>query len=136
MQIPFSDTTGKTGAVQRFELLTRLPDGEVTGTLLKQVTVLINSGLDKTMPRLLSYSDYVRFDDPNHTDLPIGYVNIVSGQADYKITEDDIEIIADAHSAVIDSVELTKQLLNFSRKKSIAPVAVNIEQTISKFRKL
>ncbi len=47
-----------------------------------------------------------------------------------------LELIEDAHSAVIDGVELTKQLLTFSRKKSIAPVSVNIENTINKFHKL
>ena len=46
------------------------------------------------------------------------------------------EIIEDAHSAIKDSVELTKQLLAFSRKKSIAPVSVNVENTIKKFHKL
>ena len=46
------------------------------------------------------------------------------------------ELIEDAHSAVKDSVELTKQLLAFSRKKSIASVSVNIENTINKFHKL
>ncbi len=46
------------------------------------------------------------------------------------------ELIEDAHSAVIDGVELTKQLLTFSRKKSIAPVSVNIENTLNKFHKL
>jgi len=46
------------------------------------------------------------------------------------------ELIEDAHSAVIDGVELTKQLLTFSRKKSISPISVNIENTINKFHKL
>ena len=46
------------------------------------------------------------------------------------------ELIEDAHSAIKDSVELTKQLLAFSRKKSIAPVSVNLENTIKKFHKL
>lgn len=41
------------------------------------------------MPRLLSYIDTLRWDDINHTDQPIGTTNLVSGQADYKITEDD-----------------------------------------------
>ena len=47
-----------------------------------------------------------------------------------------IELITDAHSAIKDSVELTKQLLAFSRKKSIAPIAVNIKDTFFKFHKL
>ncbi len=46
------------------------------------------------------------------------------------------ELIEDAHSAVIDGVELTKQLLAFSRKKPVAAVSVNIENTINKFHKL
>ncbi|HHJ35771.1 MAG TPA: response regulator, partial [Gammaproteobacteria bacterium] len=49
---------------------------------------------------------------------------------------EDIELVTDAYSAVEDSVELTKQLLAFSRKKSISPISVNIEKTINKFYKL
>jgi len=56
--------------------------------------------------------------------------------ANTKISSDCKELIEDAHSAIEDSVELTKQLLAFSRKKSIAPVSVNIEHTINKFHKL
>ena len=50
--------------------------------------------------------------------------------------KEQVELVFDAHSAIVDSVELTKQLLAFSRKKSIAPIAVDIENTISKFHKL
>jgi len=86
----FSDTTTKDGLIQRFEFWTRMKDGSVTGTLLKQVTSRINTAFEKIMPILLSYSDYIRFDDTqNHTDRPIGTVNIVSGQADYTIKTDD-----------------------------------------------
>jgi hypothetical protein len=85
----FSDSTNKNGLVQRFEFWTRLSDGEVTGTLLKQVTALFNEGLNRVMPLLLSYSDFIRWDDTNHTDAPIGYITITSGQPDYKLGEDD-----------------------------------------------
>ena len=85
----FSDTTNKSGLVQAFERWTRMPDGTVTGTLLKQVTAMINAGFDMIMPRLLSYTDYIRWDDLNHTDKPVGTLTITSGQGDYKITEDD-----------------------------------------------
>jgi len=84
-----SDTTNKTGLIQRFEFWARLKDGSVTGTLLKQVTDRLNAGMEKIMPLLLSYSDYIRWDDTeNHTDRPIGTVNLVSGQADYTIKTD------------------------------------------------
>lgn len=52
------------------------------------------------------------------------------------IDNDNIELIDDARSAVDDSVELTKQLLAYSRKQSISPIYVNIEKTINKFEKL
>lgn len=85
----FSNTAEKNGLIQKFERYARLPDGEVTGTLLKQVTDMINEAFDDIMPLLLSYSDHIRWDDTNHTDAPIGYLDLVSGQADYKIGEDD-----------------------------------------------
>lgn len=89
--MPFSDTTAKSGIIQTIEFWTNLGDGGVSGdaTLLKVFTARVNEGFDRLMPLLLSYSDQLRFDDPNHTDLPTGTFNIVSGQADYKIAQDD-----------------------------------------------
>jgi DNA-binding response OmpR family regulator/nitrogen-specific signal transduction histidine kinase len=52
------------------------------------------------------------------------------------IDHEDLELLEDAYSAINDSVELTKQLLAFSRKKSIAPVFINIKQTVYKFKTL
>lgn len=85
----FSDTTAKDGLIQTFEFWTRMQDGTVTGTLLKRITGRINAAFDMVMPRVLSYTDQLRWDDINQTDLPIGKTNLVSGQSDYKITEDD-----------------------------------------------
>jgi signal transduction histidine kinase/DNA-binding response OmpR family regulator len=47
-----------------------------------------------------------------------------------------LELLEDICSAVDDSVELTRQLLSFSRKKPIAPVYVNIKQTLDRFETL
>ncbi len=55
---------------------------------------------------------------------------------DPKVNTKYQELIEDAYSAVKDSVELTKQLLAFSRKKSISPISVNVENNINKFYKL
>lgn len=87
----FSDTTNKNGLIQRFEFLTGLGDAAVSGdsTKLKIVTAIFNAAFDEIMPFLLSYSDHIRWDDINHPDLPIGRVNLTSGQADYSITVDD-----------------------------------------------
>jgi len=85
----FSDTTNKNGLIQRFEFWTRHSDGDVSGTLLKQVTDRLNVAFERIMPLLLMYSDNIRWDDPNHTDAPSGTFNIAANQNDYKFEEDD-----------------------------------------------
>jgi len=87
----FSDTTNKNGLIQTCEFWCGFADAGISGnsTLLKQFTSRINSGFDRIMPRLLSYSDKQRWDDLNHTDLPVATFNIVSGQSDYQVLEDD-----------------------------------------------
>jgi len=50
--------------------------------------------------------------------------------------DENMELLDDAYSAIHDGVELTKQLLAFSRKKSIAPVTISVEKTVNKFQKL
>lgn len=87
----FSDTTAKDGGIQTCEFWCNLGDGGISGdaNLLKIFTARINSGFDHLMPRLLSYtSDLIRWDDTNHTDFPISYTDIVSGQSDYGIKQD------------------------------------------------
>ena len=54
----------------------------------------------------------------------------------YDISDADIEILDDAYSAVQDSVALTRQLLAFSRKKSLAQEYLNVKKAIKKFGKL
>ncbi len=54
----------------------------------------------------------------------------------HNVNDDDMELLVDAYSAVNDSVELTRQLLAFSRKKSIAPVYVNVKQIVNEFKNL
>jgi len=60
--------------------------------------------------------------------------DILSKQHD--VSDEDMELLEDAYSAVNDSVELTRQLLAFSRKKSIAPVYINVKQIINEFKNL
>jgi CheY-like chemotaxis protein len=55
---------------------------------------------------------------------------------DSNISKDLLELLDDTQSAVNDSVNLTKQLLSFSRKKSIAPVYLNIKQTLFRYKPL
>jgi len=107
----FSDTTGtKDGLVQRFEFWTRMKDGAVTGTLLKQVTSRINVAYERIMPILLSNSDYIRWDDKGHGDRPIGTFDIVSGQSDYTIAVDEnsLEILNITAVRILTSATATE----------------------------
>ena len=106
----FSDSTTKLGIIQQIEFWCRLPDGTITGTSLKQITGRVNGAFDMLMPRLLSYSDQIRWDDLNHTDLPIGKINMVSGQSDYKVTEDDnsLDILNLTNLRILESASGTE----------------------------
>lgn len=86
----FNNTTTKDGLIQKCEFWTRHEDAGISGnaTLLLQFTDRINTAFERITPLLLSYADYIRWDDNNHTDRPVGTINLVSGQEDYKITED------------------------------------------------
>lgn len=87
----FSDTSTKSGLIQECERWCRFPDAGISGdaTTLAEFTTRINSAFERLIPSLLAFNDQVRWDDLNHTDAPIGYVNLASGQNDYKITTDD-----------------------------------------------
>lgn len=112
----FSDTTNKTGLVQKFEFWARLKDGSATGTLLKQVTDRLNTAFEKIMPLLLSHADYIRWDDKEYSDRPIGTIDIVSGQSDYTVKQDTngldilninaVSILGSASATDYDTLEL------------------------------
>jgi hypothetical protein len=90
MAIQFSNTTDKNGIIQTIERWTNLTDGAISGdtTLLKTMTASVNDAFNTLMPLLLSYSNYLKWDDTNNTDQPIGTFDIVSGQPDYLIAQD------------------------------------------------
>jgi len=54
----------------------------------------------------------------------------------YNINAENMAILEDACTAILDGVELTKQLLSFSRKKSTAPEKINVARALTKFNKL
>lgn len=113
----FNNTTTKTGLIQKCELYTNLGDATISGdtTLLKQFTGLINDGFDNLMPFLLSWGSNLKWDDKNQTDLPVGTFNLVSGQADYTITQDansldilnitDVQILPSATATTYGSLD-------------------------------
>lgn len=87
----FSNTTTKGGIIQLCERLCGFSDTGISAdsTVLKQFTARINGAFDEILPLVLSNTDKLRWDDTNHSDLPIGTFNLVSGQNDYTITSDD-----------------------------------------------
>ncbi len=87
----FSDTTGKAGIIQRIEFWTNLGDATISGdtTLLKVFTALLNESFDRLMPLLVSFSDFLQWDDTNNTDQPFLTFALTSGQSDYTVLQDD-----------------------------------------------
>ena len=140
----FSDTTNKNGGIQLIERLCRMPDGTITSTLLKQFTAAINEAFEDIMPLLLAYNDQVRWDDINHTDAPVGRINLVANQNDYKITVDDnsLDILNITHVRIFQSSSATiytpieRILANDERVPEILSPATSITGTPSGFLEL
>lgn len=89
--MPFSDTSNKTGLIQRCEFWTGLGDGGISGnaTLLKQFTVGFNVAFDEVVPIIFSSDAKWQWDDSNHTDQPIATLDLESGRSDYSFTADE-----------------------------------------------
>lgn len=87
----FNEDVNNTGLIQECEFWTGKNYGDISGDteLLQTFTNRLNRAFDKIMPSLLSLTGFLRFDDANNTDLPVGTFDIVSGQVGYSITTDD-----------------------------------------------
>lgn len=79
----------------------------------------INKAQDKVVNQLLEKDFLFQYDDPNYTDLNEGYLNIVSGQKDYNIRQDEnfadllfiseIHVLPSATATLYDECRLDKQ---------------------------
>lgn len=135
--MPYNDTTVKNGLIQYCEFYCNLGDGGISGdsTLLKIFTARINDAFDRLLPLLLSYSDYLRFDDTNQTDLPVGTFNLVSGQADYQIAQDDnsLDILNLTNVRILPSssstVYQTLQKLTIDDDRAVTAMSPNSTDT-------
>lgn len=107
---------------------------DITERVLKQEQELH----DHKMDAVGQLTSGVAHDFGNLMTIAKGNLELIDGDfiERYRIDEEDQEIIEDARSAISDGVELTKQLLAFSRKKSISPEQLDIEQRISNFSHL
>ena len=90
----YSDTTNKTGLIQRCEFLTTLGDTAISGnaTLLKQFTASINTYWNKILTVILKTNDEWDYDDLNKTDFPILTTSTVASQQDYAMPAGALKI--------------------------------------------
>lgn len=99
----FSDTTTKLGLIQDCEQLIfgNYTDISANSDRLYDFTARLNRAYDKLATLIMSVDGRWQFDDTNYTDLPVGSANIVSGQRDYTLDVEflDIELVVSQDSA-------------------------------------
>lgn len=86
----FSDTTNKSGILQRIEMTLGLPDGAITGdtTQLAYFTSLVNEAYYDVVTEILSSQDTWDFEDTNHSDYQIANRALIAAQRDYQLPTD------------------------------------------------
>lgn len=89
MKLQFSDTTNKIGIVQVLERMTKTQSATASSYPLLDKTVDINSALGHFMLLANKATGRWQVDDTNHSDYPIVFGSIVSGQQDYSFTVDE-----------------------------------------------
>lgn len=112
MSLQFSNTTTKSGILQRIERLCKLNDGGITGNALKlaEFTSDVNLAMDRALSIIFKACATWQFDDSNHTDYPIITTSLVSGQRDYTFTTDETgNLILDIYKVVVKNPDGTYQ---------------------------
>jgi hypothetical protein len=82
----FSDTVNNLGLVQQVRQLTRL---DATQWATSKIVNSVNNYLDMVTGYAISEDAKFQWDDTNHSKLPIGTTNLVSGQSDYSFLTDE-----------------------------------------------
>lgn len=90
----FSDTSTKLGLIQDCEQLIFGNYADISGNSgrLYDFTARLNRAYDKLATKIMSVDGRWQFDDTNYTDLPIGKTNLVSGQQDYTLDVEFLDI--------------------------------------------
>jgi len=86
MSIPFSDTTTNLGIVQQVRNFMRV---DSTQWPTSRIVNSINNYHDTVTGYAIGADKRFQWDDTNHTKLPIGTTNLVSGQSDYSFLLDE-----------------------------------------------
>ena len=81
-----SDTTNKTGLLQRYEDYTNMDDGVVTGDSVLKAKAIndLNETLFDLTTAIMIADDNFQWDDPNRTDFPVATTPLVAAQRDYQ----------------------------------------------------
>lgn len=128
MSRQFNNTTSLDGLVQKFEEEIGATYGDVSGSTerLKQFASATRSAWSNYLRLASKGSGKWQYDDSNHTEYPIIYFNIVSGQQDYTFTTDEQNnlILDIAKVAVLQSSTATEY-------QEIAPVDPQTESEAS-----
>lgn len=112
----FNDTSTNQGLIQDCEFWVFGGDyGAISGntTYLQEFTRLLNEGLNKATSKIMMSDANWQYDDPNHSDYPIGLTALVSGQQDYTL-----QFSATESHMKIDRVEV---LTSDGRWKKLLP---------------
>lgn len=89
MRLAFSDTSGLDGIIQLIETELGWNPATISGNtnLLKKFTILVNQSVSSAWDIIFDVAYNWNPDDINHTDYPIQFFNLVSGQREYSFTE-------------------------------------------------
>lgn len=90
MGIDFSDSTGYSGLVEYCDFLVKTNS---TTYPIAQKTRNANAGMERVVSLILGADTRWKWDDTNHTDLPVGMQSLVSGQQDYGINTAYLKIL-------------------------------------------
>lgn len=123
----FSDTSTNQGLIQDCEFLVFGGDyGIISGNTeyLQEFTRLLNEGLNKATTKIMVSDNRWQYDDPNHSDYPIGLTTLTSGQQDYQL-----EFSADDSHLKIDRVEIKTSAGLWKKLKPIDLADTNEAQT-------
>lgn len=91
----FKDTSTKLGLIEDCEQLVFGNYGDISGNTdrLYDFTARINRAYDKLATRIMQVDGRWQFDDTNYTDLPIGSTALVSGQQDYTMDVEYMDVV-------------------------------------------
>ena len=84
--LPFSDSTNNTGIVEQVRFMMRVDASQYP---TNRIVNSCNNWLDRVAGYAIGADRRFQWDDTNHTKLPEGTTNLVSGQSDYSFLTDE-----------------------------------------------